>query len=207
MIKKDINKRALLGFFSKRELPCSSLAPSLRLLAFGLLLACSCPALDPAHPSLIAFSIISTLQLVLTWQEPPFMVLDLYLSSSIWFSKFCSLVWKGQQVYSLQKLLTTKIERALGALNVCLDASLQGVSVGSIAGWMVSWSVCWLSVFFLNVKNRQFSSWGNDIADCGSCTSCACKKKIWQTSRSMNNDNKRALLGIRKKELCLASAK
>ena len=40
----------------------------------GLVMVCSCPAPDPAHPSFAAFIIISTLRLFSARREPPFMV-------------------------------------------------------------------------------------------------------------------------------------
>ena len=54
-------------------LPCSSLL--LPFLALLLVQPCLFPAPAPAHPSLTAFIIISTLQLFSARREPPFMVL------------------------------------------------------------------------------------------------------------------------------------
>ena len=60
-------------------LPCPCIAPGL-LLAYskpapGLLMVRSYPAPCPAHPSLAAFIIISSLRLFSARREPPFMVL------------------------------------------------------------------------------------------------------------------------------------
>ena len=150
-------------------LPCSCPAQLLPFLALILAQPCFFPAPAPAHPSLAAFIIISTLRLFSARREPTFMVLfnvliD-YHQNKCWFSRVR--ISAGSAVCRIWHSIKDG-----GIWPSCPEQNFRD-------GWNLGLSGFHLGGKLLSISSRQFSDPCSDLSEKKNIASDGSRRSRW----------------------------